>query len=352
MRFFNVRRLLVSLLLMPIFISVLIVNRLFMMLDYVFFPHFLRKEIKHPIFIISAPRTATTFLYHKICEDREKITAFKLWEIVFAPSICQKYILLLGIRLDQFLGGFAKKGILLFQELTIGKLRKKHLIGLELHEEDEAILLWNLSTVYLNFFYPDTPYFDAYFAFDDALSDPKKKRIMRYYKRCVQRHCFVFDKKGNKTFLSKNPIMMSKVKSVAQHFPDARVMCINRSLSSTLPSTLALNDRIYGLFTSIPTSEDIHLKTKQILIKWHKMAHQNMMTYFPDALQISFERLVKKEPNTLNDVCRYAGISIEVFNDDEHNLKTHKSTPDYQKLKQEELNEFLEELPFLTRLEQ
>jgi len=351
MRFFNIRRILVSLFLIPLFITVFLINRIFLLLDYVFFPHFLWKKIHNPVFIISSPRTATTFLYHKICADKKKITAFKLWEIVFAPSICQKYILLFIIRTDKLLGGVGVKIIMKIQDMLIGKLKKIHLIGLELPEEDEAVLLWNLSTVYLNFFFPDTPYFDRYFNFDDALPDKKRKRIMGFYKRCILRHCFVFDNRGEKIFLSKNPVMMSKVKSVAEIFPDAKILTINRCPSKTIPSTLTLNDSIYKIFTSIESTEEINLRTKNILINWYKMAHKNMEIYFPSALTIPFGELVNKESKTIHQICEFIGLSPDIFYEKKEDTVLHKSSNNYEELKQEEMNEIFEKLPFLSKID-
>jgi hypothetical protein len=142
--------------------------------------------------------------------------------------------------------------------------------------------------------------------------------------------------------------MMSKVKSVAEHFSDAKVMCINRSPSSTIPATLALNDSIYGIFTAIKTTDEIQIRTKHILINWYKMAHHYMGIHFPDALQISFEKLVKKEETTIKEVCHYAGISTAVFDEKRDDSLTHKAANNYTKLNQQELEEILIELPFLT----
>ncbi len=51
-------------------------------------------------------------------------------------------------------------------------------IGLNLPEEDEAMLLWYLSTAYLQFFYPDSHFFDAYLEFDNALPSKTKNRTL------------------------------------------------------------------------------------------------------------------------------------------------------------------------------
>ena len=91
MRYFNVRRILISLLLVPVFILCFFINRFFLLLDHVFFPSFKRQIIRNPVFIVAAPRSGTTYLFHTLAKDQTTFTAFKLWEIILAPSIIQKY---------------------------------------------------------------------------------------------------------------------------------------------------------------------------------------------------------------------------------------------------------------------
>ena len=150
MRWFNRRRIIVAIVIIPLFTTLFIVNRIFLFLDYLIFPFFTRQKIERPVFIIAAPRSATTYLYHILAQNN-KYTCFKLWEIIFAPSIIQKYILLGVIRLDRVIGNPFKSVILGTENMLIGNLKRVHLIGLNLPEEDEALLLWNLSSLYLNF---------------------------------------------------------------------------------------------------------------------------------------------------------------------------------------------------------
>src|SRR5690606_37529268 len=92
MRFFNFKRVFAILIFLPLFLINLIGNRIFMMLDYLFFFKFTRLKIDKSVFIVAVPRSATTYLFHKLANQRDKTTAMKLWEIAYAPSIIQKYI--------------------------------------------------------------------------------------------------------------------------------------------------------------------------------------------------------------------------------------------------------------------
>jgi hypothetical protein len=331
---------------------ILVVNRLFLALDYIFFPGFKKLQIKNPVFIVAAPRSGTTFLYHSLCNNKEAFTFFKLWEIVFAPSVIQKYFFLFVFNLDRLIGSPLKKIILFVEQLLIGKISKIHLIGLDLPEEDEAILLWNLSTIYLNFFYSDSHFFDSLFEFDEMKNLKRKKQVLNFYKKCILRHNFVFNRNSEKQFLSKNPALMSKVESLKLIFPDAKILNINRCISKTIPSTLELNHNLYALFTSIPTPVEVDERTIFYLIKWYKMANDNLDKYFKDSyLKIDFKKITSNSTQELKKIYQFLKLSegkgnIELVKQEK---KTeHKSSNKYEVLSDERTSLILTEIPFMA----
>ena len=349
MRWFNLRRILLCLFVMPFFIFLLIINNVFLLIDYILFPHFLRQETKKPVFIIAAPRSATTYLFHRLAEDTN-FTYFKLWEIIFAPSICQKYMAVFALRIDRILHNPIKKTTLFLEHILIGKLKKIHLIGLNLPEEDEAVLLWSLSSFYLNFFYPDSTFFDDLVLFDEKLSSKRKARIMRSYSNYVKRHNFVFNRNDKKQYLSKNPLMMCKVASLSTIYPDALILNINRSPAKTLPSTLELNRNLYALFTSRPVPQELNEKTLHILINWYKMAEKNMTSYYATQhLKIDFIKLVSQDETEINHISKFLGTSSSNLLVKNKSInKKHKSENKYAELSDEQLKLALKELPFMA----
>ncbi len=353
MRWFNLRRIMVSGLLLPPFLCLFISNRIFLLLDHLFFFRFTRIKIDKAIFIIAAPRSATTYLFHKLASQHDRITAFKLWEIVFAPSIIQKYLLIGLVKTDGVFGRPLQKSILYFESRIFGSFRHIHLIGLRLPEEDEAILLWNFTTTCFHFFYPDTNHFDDYFLFDERIKPALQRKIMRYYYQCVQRHCFVFNRNGEKHFLSKNPALMSKVKSLHYFFPQATILNINRCPAKTIPSTIELHNRIYKFFTSRKTSLETSEKTKQILISWYKMAHQNLSVFYgQNSVEIDFDKLITCDEDTINTICDKINVDRALFlkaSSNEKSEQGHVSENRYVAIGSIGLSEILEELPFLTK---
>lgn len=319
-------------------------------MDYVVFPSFRNQKIKKPVFIIAAPRSGTTFLFHALAQLNTRFTYFKLWEIIFAPSIIQKYFFLGLIRIDKLIGRPLSKFILGIENILIGNLKKIHLIGLNLPEEDEAILIWDLSSIYLNFFYPDSHFFDDYMEFDAKLSLGRRNRIMRSYHNYLKRHQYVFNFNGEKQFLSKNPIMMCKLESINNEFPSAMILNINRSPKYTIPSTIELNNTLYGLFSSRKSSDYLNQRTKDILIEWYKMSHETIHSKFKErCLTIDFNNLVSLNTKELASISDFLDINDSLHFIRKENSKEHISSNKYSPLSSEELEAVLRELPFLNK---
>jgi hypothetical protein len=349
MRFFNLKRIVICIIVCPFFLSFLIINNLFLALDFIFFPRFVWQKISKPVFIIAAPRSGTTFLYHSLANNKEHFTAVKLWEIVFAPSIIQKYLIFGFFKLDKFIGAPLKRLLLGFENLLIGKLKTIHLIGLNMPEEDEGLLVWNLTTLYFNFFYADSNFFEDFLHFDSSMPENRKKRIMKRYLRLVQRHNFVFNRKNKRQFVSKNPLMMNKIGALSTIFPDAKILNINRNPKETIPSTIHLGHSLYGIFTSIPQNERVKTATKNLLISWYKMAEENLNVHYSNQhLKINFYDLVNSNSNEWQRISNFLELPDGTIQRDERKEKVgHKSKSSYDKLSEEETLIILEELPFL-----
>jgi hypothetical protein len=254
------------------------------------------------------------------------------------------------LKIDRIIGGPIKRTTLFIEHFLIGRLKKIHLIGLNLPEEDEAVLLWSLSSFYLNFFYPDSSFFNDLVLFDEKLNSKRKARIMRSYSNYVKRHNFVFNRNDKKQYLSKNPLMMCKVASLATIYPDALILNINRSPAKTLPSTLELNRNLYGLFTSRPVPKELNDKSLQILISWYKMAEKNMMYYYSTQhLKIDFNKLVNHDETEILRISNFLEMAPSTLLARKKSInKKHKSENKYAELSDEQLKLALKEMPFMA----
>jgi hypothetical protein len=347
MRYPNLRRICAVSFIIPMYIVLLVVNRVFLLLDYVFFPSFLNTAVKAPVFIVSAPRSGATFLFHALSK-RDDFTSFCLWEMIFAPSITQKYIFLFLAEVDKMFG----QPLYWFVQCIDNKVLSKnplHRIGLLLPEEDEALLLWDINSIFLYFMNPDSNFMDAYLEFDYKVPEPLRRKIMKGYRRYIQRHNFVHNPDNSKRFLSKNPVLMCKLRSLYAEFPDSRVINLNRSPDKTIPSAIALNDMFYKMITSQKPPLRMVRKKKGMLVKWYQMAEDALnREYLTQHLKIDFHYLINGNPTESRRISHFLNIqNFDLRDYLSSQTMEHKSKSTYKPLNSSELKSVLEEIPFM-----
>ncbi|MBC2715848.1 MAG: sulfotransferase [Desulfobacteraceae bacterium] len=204
-------------------------------LDEIFFPGYRKIDIKKPVFIAGFPRSGTTYLHRVIDNDRQ-FSSLKMWEIVLAPSIIQKKFFQQLGRLDRMMGKPLYRMVIALENKIFAGSRSMHKISHFEAEEDEIILIHIFSSLFLTFMFPFDE-MNQFSRFDTDVSPGRRKKIMNFYKKCVQRHLYVFG--PEKHFLSKNPASSSKINSIYETFPDAGIICTVRQPFEALPSAIS-----------------------------------------------------------------------------------------------------------------
>jgi omega-hydroxy-beta-dihydromenaquinone-9 sulfotransferase len=205
-------------------------------LDEIFFPGYRRIVVDKPLFVLGFPRGGTTFLHRLIHKDEKQFTSLKLWEILFAPSIFQKKFFLLLGKADRLIGKPLYRLAVAIENRMFAGSRTMHRLSHFEPEEDEIILMHIFSSLFLLFMFPFEE-MEPFSRFDTDISPKQKKAIMGFYKKCVQRHLYVFG--PEKHFLSKNPASSSKINAIYETFPDARIVCIVRTPFEAVPSAIS-----------------------------------------------------------------------------------------------------------------
>ena len=346
MRFFNLKRLLVILIIGPIFIINLLINRFFMLLDNVLFPKFKRQDISNAVLIVAAPRSGTTFLFHTLAEHND-FTTFKLWEMIFAPSICQKYLFRLFLKMDAKLGNCITRTIIKVEDRALFEFRKTHKIGLRLPEEDEVVMLWSLQSIYFTFFYPDTDIFDHLYHFIGLKNKKRQERIIKSYQRYIQRHNYFYNRNNDKRFLSKNPALMGRISAVHRILPAAQIININRCVSRTIPSTEALTKTLSSFGTSRNISITTSKKSKEVITSWYELAEKELKMFYPTQfLKVDFLKIIKLNETELNRISEFLNIPVSIFKNIEIK-KGHRNQQKYTPLSTAELELIWGRLPFM-----
>lgn len=214
-----------------------VVHRIALALDHVFYPDFRKVVVKEPVFIVGIPRSGTTFCHHLLAED-PATTTFLLWELVFAPSIVERKLWYALGWIDRWLGNRGQRALKAADAWFFAGIRPIHKVSLFEPEEDEIVLMPIFASVFLLLLFPFPKHLRHLTHFDEATPPESKRRIMAFYKGCVQRHLYVHG--PEKRFLSKNPVFSSKLKALNETFPDCKVICSVRRPYEAAPSMISL----------------------------------------------------------------------------------------------------------------
>jgi hypothetical protein len=236
-RGWGIKRAAVMLLFVPLLLASQTTHWVGLLLDEVFFGGFRAVEVRQPVFIVGIPRSGTTLLHRVLAEDTRRFTSFSLWELLFAPSVTQRKLCRAVATVDAWIGGPLRKLVGWGQRIALGRLESIHRVALSDPEEDYLTLLPAFACFLLVLAFPESQTLWQLSRFDDEVDPCERRRIMEFYKSCLQRHLYV--RGSDKTLLGKNPSFCSMVGALRETFPDCRVISTVRSPLETVPSLLS-----------------------------------------------------------------------------------------------------------------
>jgi hypothetical protein len=214
-------------------------------LDDIFFPGYKNQPVEKPLFLLGNFRSGSTFLHRLLSRDHETFTSLTIWDIFLAPSVTQKKITQFVSRLDKRLGGHLHRLFRAFDRRTLGTVRI-HSISFFQPEEDENILFHLWSSYFISYLFPFMDEMPPYHFFDEAISAKEKRNVMAFYKSMLQRHLYAT---GKKYFVAKNPAFSAKIETLAEFFPNARIIYLVRNPLDMLPSTVSWINYARRVFT-------------------------------------------------------------------------------------------------------
>ncbi|MCL7939346.1 sulfotransferase [Halomonas sp. ATCH28] len=249
----TLRRFIVLLLGMPIFLLVQLVHATCLLLDELLFPSYRKIAIKRPLFITGIPRSGTTFLHRTLAVDGERYTTLTTWEALLAPSIVQRRIIQGLARIDGLLGGPGRRILGVLTRRLAGRLTEIHEVGLEAAEEDYLALLPAAGCFILLLAFPGAIGLQRLGHLDRQMPCNRRQRLLRFYRSCLQRH--LYSDGGRRFLLSKNAAFGSWITGLQAICPDARfILCIREPLAA-LSSQISSIDSARALFGTAVNSE-------------------------------------------------------------------------------------------------
>jgi hypothetical protein len=279
------------------------------LLDDVFFRGYRAVVVRAPIFILGLPRSGTTFLHRMLARDIENCTTMQLWEMLFAPSITERRVLMALAAFDRRLGGFGQKIIRALDDRVFAGGSKMHRISFFQPEEDEMLLLPLSSSIFLLHLFPFPQALWHLVHFDSATPSVDKRRIMSFYRRCVQRHLYVHG--AEKRFLSKNPAFTSRIDAIDEYFPDAKVICNVRDPFEAIPSLLSYMYYTWGCLDNDRRGSSFRDRVLELAGHWYQYPMQRLARW-PDERHaiVRYDDLIADPRATVRDL--YARLDLEI----------------------------------------
>jgi hypothetical protein len=178
--------------------------------------------------------------------DTERFSTFALWELIFAPAICQRKVWKGLARVDGWLGAPVRKAVNWSAGRFTGGLDAVHRLSLEEPEEDFLLLTPIFCCFILLVMFPFSPEIQNLAFFDERVPRKRRLRVMEFYRAMVQRHLYV--EGTSRCFLSKNVSFTPMIESLREVFPDARWVVCLRSPLETVPSQISAIEPSWKLF--------------------------------------------------------------------------------------------------------
>jgi omega-hydroxy-beta-dihydromenaquinone-9 sulfotransferase len=194
------------------------------MLDHVFFPGFKRQAVRQPVFIVAPPRSGTTLTQRLLSLDSERFVYNRLYETIF-PAVSYQKLFRALIWLDQHTGRLFARLIGWCERKWFGGWDDMHKMRFDQPEEDDGFFVYTFVTEAIFLLFLNVcELWEA--GFQDALPLAKRRKLMAYYRSCLQRQLFLNG--PAKTMLSKATQSSGAVESLLERFPDARFITIIR----------------------------------------------------------------------------------------------------------------------------
>jgi hypothetical protein len=301
------KRFLLIAILSAIFILVESVTWLGFLMDEIFYPAWRKTAVKAPVFIIGLPRTGSTYFHNLLCNDRGSFTSMKSWELLFAPSIVQKMLVKMLVKLDRYVNGTLSRVMVKLDRIIFIKNEPIHNTSFFNYEEDDYLFLHIFSALILIFFFPRARHLHSLIRFDDEVSSRKKRILMAFYSCCIRKHLYYAGKE--RTYLAKGPQHSARIGSLNRAFPDCRLIYMIRQPERTIPSSISMFVNFSKMYMTNVDTMDINNHAFEMADYWYHHPLQ-VFNRLPRSRYfiIVYDDLIKNARDTVLSVYDHFGI--------------------------------------------
>ncbi len=231
-------------------------------------------SLSKSVFIVGHQRSGTTFL-HRLLGHNDWAQSLNLHEMLLPANSIQGAISAMD-SLDNYFGGFLRKGFSSFQQRSFGHLDDIHRVRFDEPEEDELVM-WAMyaSDMCIN----DNPTLiqnglDGLPKSFEFWSATQQKSALIWYRKCVQKK--LQRSYGEGLYIGKNPRFSRCLPLLDSIFPNSKIIVLIRDPIKTIVSRMSLmkaiwnhRDPSFGELTSthvqwiLQNSIETYLKTEE-----------------------------------------------------------------------------------------
>ncbi|MDW8273190.1 MAG: sulfotransferase [Chitinophagales bacterium] len=289
------------------------------MIDELFFWKYKKKSIKQPVFIISNPRSGTTFLHNLLALDEERFTYMKFADTLFCSvSFVRTYKLL--NRIHHCIGSPLSSVVRFVENKLFGGWKNIHPMRFNQPEEDEAIFAQMMLSPGIFILFPFADRVPASY-FLDLQDAHLQEKAMNFYEDCVKRFLYGVGSE-NKTYLAKNVCSSGRVATLLSRFRDLKIIHIYRNPAEAVTSMASMFSSMYPLHSPSLAKTDPAYRIWCELSMNYYVHLFNMKKKFEPAqyVQISYDELIKDPLSSVEMIYNYFNWNFS------HHLKNKIST--------------------------
>jgi hypothetical protein len=317
----------------PAYFLVELVTWVGLVLDEILFPGYRDVEIKQPVYIVGNPRSGTTFLQRLLARDEDTFNSMRTWEMLLAPSITMRKIFWSLSRLDRRLGGPLHRlsGTL---EESWQEDNVVHRIAIRAPEEDEYLLIHIFSSLKIWLYAAMVDEAAPYTHFDTQMPEEEKRRILGFYKRCVQRHLYAHGD-SDKHYLAKNPHFSPMVDALYSTFPDAKIIYLARNPLDMIPSYISLKENEWQLLGSPVEKYGSREYVLDMAEHWYTYPLERLEQAPQDSyIVVNFDDLVENARQMVREIYDRFGLELgpafdEILQQAAESARNHESDHEY-----------------------
>ena len=312
------------------FLNLMIVS--FRLLDEILFYGYRKTKIEKPVFIISNPRSGTTYLHRLLTLDKERYAYFLLYSTIGNSILFNKIINFVG-KIDRRIGRPFRRFFDWSGKVLFSGWKNIHPMGWNESEEDEAPFVFSFSSPAVAMIFPYMKTYD-WVNFPDDYQTSKAKKLIGFYKNSLQR--FMYSEGKGKTLLSKNVFSTGRVKLIMEYFPDAHIIYPVRNPYDTIPSLISMFAKPWKfLYKFIPDDSEECRQWGILSIAYYKYFYRVSKDFSPEHFYtLSYNDLILEPEEVINNIYDHfdlikGGDFTKLLKEKTEHSKNYKSKHEY-----------------------